>query len=295
MKKSAKILIVFFVATIITILFLFVHSNKKNKVMKNSLKGEIVFAHGRDDLYILKIPAMELNKIQLKDYRILFPSYPSWSSDGQKIALSQDRNNSGVLTIISLKDNTVKELDSINLDCDYISWSPNGEYIAFLGRATTSDSSGYKLYVYSINDKKHKMISDISAGPYRPTWSPESSKIIFSSADNNIFIIDINGNVPNQVNAFGVAPAWSPDGRFFVYRAKYSVYLYDFQSKTEKQLILNLGFNDIREFAWSPDGKFILFKKLTEGYSPLEVISIDGKSSFKLKELGNLKGFSWKY
>jgi len=294
MKKGIAIALGFLLL-ITAIVYLNVRQGKQVGVIKNSLSGKITFPVGKDELYVLRLPSMQLDAVQLNGYHFVFPSYPSWSPDGKKIALSHDKENVGILTILDLVNNKAEEFSKINLNCDYISWSPSGEYIAFLGSPITSKQNNYRLYVLATNSKQYHPVSDLAAGPYRPSWSPDSSKIAFSTADNRIFIVDASGTKkPELIISFGASPAWSPDGKFLVYRARYSCYLYDLQKKSEQELISNLGFSDVRDFAWSPDGKSILFKKLTEGYSPLEVIMIKDKTRIALKEFGNLRGFDWK-
>jgi Tol biopolymer transport system component len=275
--------------------YLKIRQNEQYSTIKNNLTGKIIFPVGKNELYILSLPSMELKSIHLNGYHFVFPSYPSWSPDGQKIAISQDKENVGVLTILDLANDRVEEFNEINLNCDYISWAPNEEYIAFLGRPIAAEKSNYRLYILATNSKKYTLVSNLDVGPYRPSWSPDSLKIAISSADNRIFILDASGKKkPDLIISSGCSPAWSPDGKFIVYRARYSSYLYDMQKKTEEKLISNFGFTDVHDFAWSPDSKSILFKKLTDGYSPLEVIMIEDKTRIHLKEFGNLRGFAWK-
>lgn len=294
MKWITKVFLVCLVLSAAVIIDISGQEHDKADVTTNDLKGELLFAYGKDGLYILCLPTMELcNIIEQGNYSMVFPSYASWSPCKKEMVLSQNKGGRGLLTMISLANKTTKELDEIKLDCGYSSWSPDGDYVAFLGRPIKSDS--YNLYILSTKNMQYHMLSTISAGPYRPTWSPDSSNIVFSSSDHRVLTINVLNKKVEQIIPFGASPAWSPDGKFIVYRARYSVYLFSLQNKTEKRFILNLGFSDIRDFAWSPDGKFIAFKRLSEGYSPIEIMSLDKKTKIKLKEFGNLRGLSWKY
>ena len=294
MKRTIKVLLVCLIVSAIAIILICGQEYRKTNKIANSLKGELLFAYGKDGLYILTLPTEKLDNIaESENYSIVFPSYPSWSPGGKEIVLSQYKENIGLLTIIRSANKTIKELNDIKLDCDYPSWSPNGDYIAFLGRPIKSEY--YNLYILSINDMRYHMLSSILAGPYRPMWSPDSSQIVFSSSDRRILIINVRGRDVEAIIPVGVSPAWSPDRNYVVYRARYSVYLHNFRNNTEKELISNLGFSDIRDFAWSPDSKFIAFKRLSESRSPIEILSLDGRTKIKLKEFGNLRGLSWRY
>jgi len=300
MKLNNKIIysIIFILLLLASgILYRNIQTVNTEKVLKNTLKGEIIFASGKDGLYLLRLPSGKVENINnLYKYEMVFPSYPSWSPDGTKIILSQYKDNIGLLTIIDVLHGKIEEFTNIKLDCDYSCWSPNGEYVVFLGRSTDSTDNNYRLYILSIKNHLYHLVSTMSVGPNRPTWSPDSQKIMFSSSDNRIFIANVNAEVtPELFIPVGVSPTWSPNGRFVVYRASKSIFLYDFQSKKKRKLISNFGFSDIKDFSWSADSQFILFKKLTERFSPIEIMSIKENVSITLQEFGNIKGLSWKY
>jgi len=296
MRTKTKMFLICVFISVAVILLASCQESANTNMITNNVEGELLFAYGKDGLYILKLPTKELNNIIESEISgIIFPSYPSWSPNGKEIVLSQYKEGTGLLTIISMISRSKKELNDIKLDCDYPSWSPNGEYIAFLGRPIKSGRSDYKLYILSTRDLEYRVLPSALVGPYRPTWSPDSSSVMLSSYDHRVLIINLYDRKAEEIIPFGASPAWSPDGKFIVYRGRHSVYLYNLESRSEKELILNLGFSDVRDFAWSPDSKFIVFKRLSESRSPIEIVSLDSRTKIKLKEFGNLRGLSWKY
>ena len=61
------------------------------------------------------------------------------------------------------------------------------------------------------------------AGDYHPVWSPDGSRIAFSSTRTgnfNVWVVAANGGEPRAVasNPGDNLPAWSPDGRWIAFR-----------------------------------------------------------------------------
>lgn len=292
MIRPAKYLWII-VLSIVVFLIAFCHQTMQAEKELKKLKGKVVFSVGRDDLYVLDLSSQEVTKIELRKFDIFFPSYPCWLPNGEQIVLSNYRDNRGVITVYDLTKKSVREYPEIKLDCSFISLSPNGKVIAFLGKPIGSGQDSYKLYTLSLDNNKLTSITDISVGPYKPSWSPDGSKITFTSVDNNIYVL--SDGKAELIISNGVGPAWSPTGNKILYRSTYFVYLFDLDNKLKKSVITNLGFNDVRDYAWSPDAKYIIYKKLTESYSPLVVKALSDNTKIILRKFGNIKGLCWKY
>ena len=49
-----------------------------------------------------------------------------------------------------------------------------------------------------------------------PFISPDGTKVVFGSLDNDVFLIDMNGGEPQKIVGKATYPGWSPDGSSFV-------------------------------------------------------------------------------
>jgi len=109
-------------------------------------------------------------------------SQPSWSPDGEMIALSAWRQGYQDIYILNLDLNNIGNSTlhpifqdkSIDLSpC----WSPDGKYLFF-----SSDRTGiYNIFAFSLSDKKLYQITNVLGGVFQPSISPDGTQLAFIS------------------------------------------------------------------------------------------------------------------
>jgi Tol biopolymer transport system component len=159
--------------------------------------------------------------------------YPEWSPDGSKILHrrfipSEDgglfvMNADGSIPVRILDDPNVFEAD----------WSPDGRNIVFVSKRDSANSpatscSGLfcptNLFILNLGTGSIRQLTFHDAINWEPAWSPNGTKIAFTSdLDNDweIFTINVNGTGLTQVtfNEEGDgAAAWLPDSSGVVHR-----------------------------------------------------------------------------
>lgn len=101
-------------------------------------------------------------------------------------------------------------------------YSPDGMSLAYV-----SDASGFpEIYLYRFETKKSEQITRSGKPKQDLAWSPDGTKIAFTSTDANgasdIFLLDIEARdmVALAVDpALDGVPAWSPDGGQLVFQS----------------------------------------------------------------------------
>jgi Tol biopolymer transport system component len=121
--------------------------------------------------------------VYLTDFRDGTQLYqPSWSPDGDMIALSAWRQGYQDIYILNLDPNNIDNSTlqpifqdkSIDLSpC----WSPDGKYLFF-----SSDRTGiYNIFTFSLTDKKLYQITNVLGGAFQPVISPDGTQLAFIS------------------------------------------------------------------------------------------------------------------
>jgi serine/threonine protein kinase len=141
--------------------------------------------------------------------------------------------------------------------------------------------------------KNRQQITDIPEGACQPDFSPDGSRIIFTSpCDNNsdyypgssLYIINLDGSgllpLPTMVGG-DYDPSWSPDGKYIAFTSmrnanRPQVYLLNLEDNTVKAL--SEKFSLEMQPAWSPDGKKILYVLERNSKKDIWVMDADGSN-----------------
>jgi tricorn protease len=152
-------------------------------------------------------------------------------------------------------------------------WSNDGQKIAYF-----SDESGeYELHVRSQNGMGTVDKYPLGNPPgfyYRPRWSPDNKKILYTDNRLAVNYIDLEKKTPVRIDAdtyhtpfVGLDPAWSPDSKWISYTKILrnhlrAVYLYSLETGATHQV--SDGMSDARYADFDPNGKYLYFTASTD-------------------------------
>lgn len=127
----------------------------------------------------------------------------SWSSDSQKLVFDGILPNSRI-GIVNADGTGFSELFWSSLGCYMPSYSPDGTMLAFV--SFTYINGGYysNIFIYDVNGKTYKAITNIKGFSNSPTWTRDNKYIYFSSRDigqspDHIFKVDITSKEITQI------------------------------------------------------------------------------------------------
>ena len=145
--------------------------------------------------------------------------------------------------------------------------------------------------VFALNPRTGRVtrLTDDPAGDYSPRWSPDGTRIVFTSErddSRDIWVMDADGSGQRRVTTSSASefdPAWSPDGTRVAYaRAEdetdtniYAVSVDD-PAAMPVQLTDAAGFDD--QPSWSPDGRTIAFDSRRTGSIDIWTMDADGSN-----------------
>ena len=148
----------------------------------------------------------------------------------------------------------------------YPKWSPDGKYIAYY-----SDAAGeYELYLVETAKSSGNKIIQLTTGSkiwrFPPTWSPDSTKLLFGDKDLNLQFLDISTKritVIDRARRYDLTDySWSPDSKWVVYgkdgeTGQNAIWVYSLDQAKAFQLTDSL-FADYSP-AFSTCGKYMFF------------------------------------
>tara|TARA_B100001250_G_scaffold72640_1_gene59186 strand:- start:707 stop:3853 length:3147 start_codon:yes stop_codon:yes gene_type:complete len=141
----------------------------------------------------------------------------SWSPNNEKIVIAAKAGSKDALYLINANKPNKKEKLTFDLDGIFsASWSPDGNQLAFVGNKVSSSD----IYLYDIDNRTLKNLTNDIYSDSEPTWSADGSKIAYVSSrvkqddslikenksladiatfQTDIYSIDISNNSLNRI------------------------------------------------------------------------------------------------
>lgn len=223
-------------------------------------------------------------------------SSPAWSPDGQRIAFVSNRGSNTDIYLMNIDGTALKRLTS-DPAIDYKpTWLPDGQAIVFASTrsghqelyvmgpddgeaipilqtdipalSVKNEGGNFDIYLFNSQGKGSvRRLTDDPAEDREPTWSPDGTKIAFtSSRDGNEEVYVMNADGSGQLNLtknsdIDNSPRWSPDGKRLAFVSERDgnpeIYLMNADGSSPTNLSRNIAVEG--QPSWSPDGRLVAF------------------------------------
>jgi Tol biopolymer transport system component len=147
-------------------------------------------------------------------------SQPAWSPDGSRLAFTSEVANRGQIYVMNADGSGQTNLSNSATYDSGAKWSPSGLQLLFIRRAEEFGSGD--LMVMKSNGSSQAKVTNVP-GVMEAAWSPDGTKILFSSAQTGfaqIYTINADGTgLLRLTNSDGQdnSGEWSPDGKKIVF------------------------------------------------------------------------------
>ncbi|ETR73942.1 MAG: hypothetical protein OMM_00580 [Candidatus Magnetoglobus multicellularis str. Araruama] len=207
---------------------------------------------------------------------------PSWSYDGSQIAFMSERSTNQDIWVINSDDyaelnNSIIQITTHSANDHHPAFSTTDNRIAFVSDrndnehiyVVRSDGTGLLQLTFADTDDSH------------PSWSPDSSQIVFSR-NNEIWVINADGSNETQITFESVEenldPVWSPSGQRIAFtKSLYSDEVSVINSDgTDLAILTDSG----RDFlpTWSKQTNQIIFVTNRDNSSAIHIMNINGSN-----------------
>ncbi|WP_231459688.1 basic secretory protein-like protein [Pedobacter sp. Leaf132] len=217
---------------------------------------------------IIRKLTSQISNGHIDDFNFI-ESAGAWSPDSKQFAFSIFSGGKNRMMIINVSNgSTVLETDMGEVSqFGNLTWSPNGKDIAFSGMVEGQSD----IFSYNLDTKKVTPITNDAYSDYAPNYSPDGTKIVFSSdrgaiqSNNitavhpiNLAVYDIASKTVNNVDVFPGAnnlnAQFAPDSKSVYFLSNRdgfrNLYKYSFTDNTVDQLTdYFTGISGITEFS----------------------------------------------
>jgi TolB protein len=169
---------------------------------------------GDMDVYTIGADGDDQRPALVSPGKLSHEEWPSWSPDGQWLALSSTRDGNQELYVVRPDGRDLRRLTSDPAIDTHPVWSPDGKRIAF----ATNRWGDLELAVIDSDGSGLARLA-VSAGlDDYPAWSPTGRQLAFTSnrdCNMEIYACDADGKNPRNLTrhpAVDNFPAWTPGG-----------------------------------------------------------------------------------
>ena len=227
---------------------------------------------------------------------------PAPSPDGRRIAFytPETYTEPARLRVYDTATGVIEWLVGTEASERELTWSPDGRRAAFVSKR--DDLSGGDIFVADIDGLRltnlRNLTPRVDASPeiepqYTPSWSPDGTRIAFTSYRSGgpaIWVMDADGGNARALTSSGdhidALPTWSPNGREIAFQRNDPSGTRVGIVSTDDRSIRFIPLDDAAAPAWSPDGRHLAVASTIDGERDIVVITPGGSVVRRIRRPG---------
>lgn len=228
---------------------------------------------------------------------------PAPSPDGHRIAFytPETYTERARLRVYDTATGDVEWLEGTDASERELTWSPDGRRAAFV--SMRDDWLGGDIFVAEVVGRRlanpRNLTPRIEASPeiepqYTPAWSPDGTRIAFTSYRSGgpaIWVMDADGGNARALTSSGdhidALPSWSPNGREIAFQRNDPSGTHVGIVSTDNKSLRFIPLENVAAPAWSPDGRHIAVAATFDGNRDIVVITPEGSVVRHVRRTGS--------